>query len=360
MGLTHDMRSSIIPGFDGSTAVERPWESPRTSRLVFALGQESQTCFRPGFDPAQFPEVDVRWLTMDGLTLADWERELRELNPTVLVTGWRSRRVPEDYLPAEECALRYVCHLTGSVREVVPRVLIERGVVVTNWGNAISHTIAEHAMLLVLACLRSMPQWPHYMEQWTRRRVLATRSLRGKRVGVHGFGAIARELIAMLRPFGAEVVAFSHGVPSAMYHEHAVRSCDSLETLFSRSDILVECEALNSCTQGVVDERMLLLLPPGAVFVNVGRGQVVDEDALARVARERGLRVGLDVFRDEPPAMDSPLRTLPGAILSPHIAGPTEDAFALLWDFAMKNISSYLQGLPLQGVVTEEIYDRST
>ncbi|MBN8708768.1 MAG: hydroxyacid dehydrogenase [Verrucomicrobia bacterium] len=354
------MRSSIIPGPNGSSAAGRLWEPASSGRLVFALDKDSQARFRAGLDPAGFAGADIRWLVMEGLTEEGWRQELRTLNPTVLVTGWRSRRIPQGYLPADECALRYVCHLTGSVREVVPRSLIERGVVVTNWGNAISYTIAEHAMLLVLASLRNMPQWSHYMEHWTRRRALATRSLRGKRVGVHGFGSIARELIAMLRPFGAEVVAYSHGVPAIVYHEHAVRACDSLETLFSRSDILVECEALNSCTQGVVDERLLRLLPPGAVFVNVGRGQVVDEEALARVAAERSLRVGLDVFHDEPPAADSPLRTLPEAILSPHIAGPTEDAFALLWDFAMKNISSYLQGLPLQGVVTEEIYDRST
>ena len=354
------MRSSIIPGLNGSAAEERPWQTAQAGRLVFALGDDSQAHFRPGFDPSRFPEMDVHWLDMNTLSASDWQEELRMLNPVVLVTGWRSRRIPEDYLPAGECALRYVCHLTGTVRQVVPRALIERGVVVTNWGNAISHTIAEHAMLLVLATLRSMPEWPHYMENWSRRRALATRSLRGKRVGVHGFGAIARELIAMLRPFGAEVVAYSRDVPLAVYHEHGVRSCGSLEELFSRSDVLVECEALNSSTEGIVDEGMLRLLSPGAVFVNVGRGQVVDEEALVRVARERGLRVALDVFHHEPLAADSPLRALPGAILSPHIAGPTEDAFALLWDFAMKNISSYLQGLPLQGVVTEEIYDRST
>lgn len=354
------MRSSTIPGPNGSSAAGRPWEPARTGRLVFALDKDSQTRFRAGLDPAGFAGADIRWLVMEGLTEEGWRQELRTLNPTVLVTGWRSRRIPQGYLPAEECALRYVCHLTGSVREVVPRELIERGLLVTNWGSAISHTIAEHAMLLVLAALRSMPQWPHYMEHWTRRRVLATRSLRGKRVGVHGFGAIARELVAMLSPFGAEVAAYSHGVPRPVFLDHGVVPADSLEALFSRSDVLVECEALNPSTQGIVDERMLRRLPAGAVFVNVGRGQVVDEEALARVACERGLRLGLDVFHDEPPAADSPLRTVPGAILSPHIAGPTEDAFALLWEFALKNIASYLHGLPLQGVVTEEIYDRST
>lgn len=354
------MNAPVIPRRDVAASKDPAWDRAKTSRLVFALNSDSARRFRPGFEPEIFSGVEVRWFEPEALTGEGFKAALREANPEVLVTGWNSPRIPEDYLPERECALRYICHLAGTVKTFVPRSLIERGVLVTNWGTSISHTVAEHAMLLVLAALRGMPQWGEFMEDWPRRRALPSRRLRGKRVGLHGFGAIARELAAMFGPFGVTVSAYSQGVPTGIFLDHGVLPAPDLESLFAGSDVLIECEALTPATDGVVDERMLRLLPQDAVFVNVGRSRIVDEDALARVALERGLRLGIDVFDNEPPPADLPLRAVPGAILSPHIAGPTPDAFPVLWDFAMRNIASYLAGDELQGLVTLEVYERST
>jgi phosphoglycerate dehydrogenase-like enzyme len=199
-----------------------------------------------------------------------------------------------------------------------------------------------------------MVDWPN------RRAFLPTCRLRGKRVGLHGFGAVARELVAMLRPFGAGISAYSPGVPHAILQQNGVEPADSLESLFARSDVLIECEALTRATEGTVSENVLRHLPVGAVFVNVGRGRVVDEEALARVAGERGLRLGIDVFQKEPPSPQSSLLRVPDAIFSPHIAGPTMDAFTVLWEFAMENLSLYMHGKELQGLVTLDVFDRST
>lgn len=354
------MNAPVIPGRDVAASNDPVWDRAKTSRLVFALNADSVNRFRPGFEPDSFPGVDVRWLEPGELGGNAFSEALREANPEVLVTGWNSPRIPESYLPEGECALRYICHLAGTVKTFIPRSLIEKGVSVTNWGTSISHTVAEHAVLLVLAALRGMPQWDRYMADWPRRRALPSRRLRGKRVGLHGFGAIARELAAMLRPFGVTLCAYSLGVPARIFLEHGVQPAEDLDSLFSNSDIVIECEALTPATDGVVSERLLRLLPPEAVFVNVGRSRIVDEDALARVAVERGLRLGLDVFNDEPPPADMPLRHVPDAILSPHIAGPTPDAFPVLWDYAMQNIARYYAGEDLVGLVTLEVYERST
>lgn len=354
------MNVSVIPGRDLPASPEPAWVRNGVTRLMFALNSESEARFRPLFNPADFPGLNAQWLNLGGLSTPAWEEALREINPEVLVTGWNSRRIPENYLPDSERALRYVCHLTGTVRDVVPRSLIENSLLVTNWGNSISHTVAEHAMLLVLAALRNMPLWEKYIEDWPRRRSLSTSRLRGKQVGLHGFGAIARELVNMLRPFGARISAYSEGVPAAFFRDHGVEPAVSLESLFAGSDILIECEALTAATEGVVSEEMIRLLPVGAVFVNVGRSRIVDEEALARVACERGLRLGIDVFHHEPPAPDLALYQVPGVILSPHIAGPTTDAFPVLWDFAMQNVARYLAGEDLQGLVNLEVYERST
>jgi phosphoglycerate dehydrogenase-like enzyme len=92
----------------------------------------------------------------------------------------------------------------------------------------------------------------------------------------------------------------------------------------------------------------------------VGRGQVVDEEALVKIASEGRLRLGLDVFHLEPLPPNSPLFKIPHALLSPHLAGPTEDGFPLLAEFAIRNIHRYLDGSDVEGRVTLDAYDRST
>ncbi len=149
-------------------------------------------------------------------------------------------------------------------------------------------------------------------------------------------------------------------MPRSLFEQYGVRSCDSLEELFSGSEVLIECESLTQRSQGSVTEAILRLLPEDAVFVNVGRGRIVDEDALARLASEGRLRVGLDVYEQEPLPADSPLRRTPHTLLSPHIAGPTLDGFSILSRFAVENIRSYLEGGKIQGQVTLDAYDRST
>lgn len=335
-------------------------------RVVFALADDSKKYFFPLFDSRDFPLVDYQWVDMSAMSAGSWEELLAEIRPNVLVTGWRTRPIPECLARSPDLSLRYICHLAGSVREMVPRSLVERGVLVSNWGTSISHTIAEHALLLTLAALRKLPQWRSFFSMWpatahhSPRKTLGTQSLHGKRVGLHGFGAVARELVRMLQPFGVKLAAYSDGVPAALFEKHGVRHCKDLKELFSGSDVLIECEALNATSRGSVDESVLRCLPENAVFVNVGRGDVLDEQALIKVSVERQLRVCLDVYHREPLPPDSPLLQIPNALLSPHIAGPAEDSFPILWDFAMGNLRRYLAGESIDALVTLDVYDRST
>ena len=335
-------------------------------RVVFTLNPESRAQFLPHFDPTALARGEYEWIDPSSLKKGEWEKFLFEWRPTVLVTGWGTPALPAPFVQSRDIPLRYICHLTGSVRQIVPRSLIERGMLVSNWGTSTSGSVAEHAMLLVLGALRNLPTWNGFMEEWPRQTEptlhlpLETRTLRGKRVGLHGFGSIARELVQMLRPFGVDLAAYSWGVPPGLFEQHGIHRRGSLLELFANSDVLIECEALTSHSRGVVDEQILRCLPAEAVFVNVGRGQVVDEDALIRVAREKKLRLGLDVYREEPLPAASALRALSSALLSPHIAGPTKDGFADLCKFAVANLRRYLLGEPIEAEVTLAVYDRST
>lgn len=336
----------------------------KRDRILFVLTPKERALFLPEADLDRFSDHARVEINPEGIDAGGWLRLLHEHRPTVLVSAWNTPPLPAAWLEAPDCPLRYVCHLTGSVRGLVPRSALVRGVRVTNWGTSISHTIAEHAVLLVLALLRNTLAWPAAAasRQYSAdlMPVLRTRSLRGKRVGLHGFGAIAREITRLLKPFQVDLAACSHGVPPALFEEYGVTRCASLEALFERSDVLIECESLTAQSRGSVTEDLLRRLPPDAVFVNVGRGQIVDESALARLAAEKRLRVGLDVLHEQLLGPESPVATTPGILFSPHVAGPTWDTYHLCGDHALANLRRYLNDEPLSGLLTPELYDRAT
>ncbi|WP_221029722.1 hydroxyacid dehydrogenase [Actomonas aquatica] len=281
-----------------------------------------------------------------------------ELQPTVVVGGWGTPRLPLP-MPA---SVKYVCYLGGSLKGIVGRAHLEAGLPVTNWGNSISRTVAEHAQFLVMAALRRARLWNvtmHDERGWGAERA-ETASLFGQRVGVHGFGFIARAFVELIAPYGCAVSSFAPWMDPALFAEHGVRTVDSLDALFAENDVVVGLAPLMDQTRDSIGEAQLRLLRPGGVFVNVGRGHVVDEAALARVAAEGRIHVGLDVYRDEPLPADSPLRGLSNVFLTPHMAGPTHDRRKDSAAFALANLRAFAAGEPLQAVVTPEIYDIST
>jgi phosphoglycerate dehydrogenase-like enzyme len=110
----------------------------------------------------------------------------------------------------------------------------------------------------------------------------------------------------------------------------------------------------------MVTERLLRLIRPGGVFVNVGRGAVVDEEALLRVAREGQIQIALDVYGTEPLPATSGLRGLPNVILLPHLAGPTTDRRRDAGAFGLRNLRAYAADEEIESVITPEIFDHST
>jgi phosphoglycerate dehydrogenase-like enzyme len=114
------------------------------------------------------------------------------------------------------------------------------------------------------------------------------------------------------------VTAFAPDLTAELAHAYHVERAASLEALFAENEIIVELAPLIPATTGLVTEAVLRRIRPGGVFVNVGRGAVVDEAALLRVAREGRISIGLDVYANEPLPADSGFRTLPRVSLTPH------------------------------------------
>jgi phosphoglycerate dehydrogenase-like enzyme len=293
---------------------------------------------------------------------AEWEKLWRDYPVEILIGAWKTPSLNSTLQPADLKSLRYVCYLAGTIRRLVPRELIEQGLVVTNWGNSISATVAECTLLLILMALRRASYWSVAMHRdgtWKDANT-CTQSLLGRRVGLHGLGAIGQCLVPMLRPFTSQIKAYSPNVPEAVFDNLGVKRVSSLVELFAMSDVVVELAAATPSNFHIVKERHLRMIPDGGVFVNVGRGCVVDEEGLLRVAREGRLQIALDVYEQEPLPADSPFRGLPNVTLLPHLGGPTRDRRRDAGELALKNLRAFLRGDPLEAVVTLDVYDRST
>lgn len=337
-----------------------------TSRLLVTLNRYEMRKFFPDASllNSLFPET--RSVEACCLKAEEWQAVLRDYQPTAILSCWSTPRVPDDIARDPESSLKYICHVTGSPKGLVPRSFFERGGIVTNWGNLAAGQVAEQALLLALSALRNQGAWRSQTEEfshtpfWDMVETLQTQTLFGRRVGLHGFGQIAQSLVRLLRPFDVQVFAFSQGVPPEVMEQARVNPCDSLSALFSKSEVLFECEALTPNTFQCVDENLLSQLPDGAVFVNIARGHLVNEEALQRELQSGRIRAALDVVATEPLTPEHSFWTYPNAVLSPHIGAPTADMAHIYGEFASENLRRFLNRMPLRGTVSLSAYDRCT
>ena len=349
---------------EADSGISNPVHKAGLDSILVAMTEEEIGLFFGGSRRFRSAQGQYHVMTEEELEAGNWKAAFARTSARILLAAWRVPALPPEFLHSPACTLKYVSYAAGSVRSFLPRSFLERGGVATNWGETVASLVAEHALLLALAALRNMKAWPKAIGRAEPHErpalLLQTRTLRGRRVGLHGYGAVARALVDLLQPFGGSLYAYSQGVPAAAMARDGVVACGSLEELFRSSEVLFECEALRPNTRMTVTSRVVSCLPDGAVFVNVGRGQVVDEEALLNEARAQRIRIALDVIAQEPMNPTSPVMRVRDAILSPHIAGPTSDHYRRCGELALDNISRYITGQPLQGLVTLDIYDRST
>lgn len=334
------------------------------NRILFALNEVEWSTFFPGELANRVRALDPGSHSVDPSMLTEqrWREVLAEVRPRIIVAAWRTPRLPADVAVLTGESLEYVCYLAGSVRKLVDTSLIDAGLKVTNWGNVISRVVAECGLMLAIAALRRAGHWQLAMHQegaWKTPETV-TGSLFERRVGFHGFGAISQALSQLLQPFNVRQAAFSPSVPDGLLEEFGVERCHSLEALFDENDVIIELAALTPQNEGIVTEDLLRRIPEGGAFINVGRGAVVDEAALARVAGEGRILVGLDVFGEEPLPADSPFRGMRNVVLLPHLGGPTTDRRQDSGLFAIANIQRFLAGEPLEALITSSVYARST
>jgi D-3-phosphoglycerate dehydrogenase len=230
----------------------------------------------------------------------------------------------------------------------------ERGIRVANTPGYGDRTVAEHAIALLFAVSRQVPRFDASTRGGKWIQEPAGLELKGKRIGLVGFGPIAREMARMALGLGLEVVAWTRNAGKYRRSFSTVKFVD-LAKLFDMSDIVSLHLSLNSATKGLIDAALLNRLKPGAIVINTARGGLMDYECLEKLLEEGRLYgAGLDVFPDEPVAggaLKSKLTTMPHVVLTPHVGFSSAAAMERMLRIAVDNILGFLAGKPQNIVV---------
>jgi D-3-phosphoglycerate dehydrogenase / 2-oxoglutarate reductase len=202
-----------------------------------------------------------------------------------------------------------------------------RGVAVTHTPSTNVRSVAEHAIALTLTLAKQLVASDAATRAGDftfkyRNQLVELDSLT---FGVVGFGSIGRATAQLARAFGMRVVASSKYQPDSVFEAIGVERAHSLEDVLRTSDVVSLHLPSNAATRVIIGAREISMMRPGAILINTGRGDVVDEGALIEALSRRAIRgAGLDVYQNETMSPAYPLLHLPNVVLSPHSAGSTE------------------------------------
>lgn len=317
--------------------------------------------------------VSVTWRTdLNRFTSeAEYFKAIEQARPEILMTGWNSPLLTMGILQGNP-QLKYMVNLTGELKRYVQRLCIEQGLLVTNWGDIPAASVAEAALMMILASLRRVCYWQiemHNRKSWKTDGKLAPQwtpeGLFDKTVGLYGFGAIARALVPMLKPFSNRVLVYTSWISEEEIKTCNIERVNSLKELFEKSHIVSIHTGKRPDTYHSVNAEVLSAMRDGGHIINTARGAIIDADALVAELKRGRLFAALDVFEEEEGPLERlpeehPFRGLPNCLLFPHHGGPTHDYRYRCGAHAVDQVQRYLKGEPLKYVITLNQYDHMT
>jgi len=304
-----------------------------------------------------------------------WRRAgARSLTPPVrtliaradaLLTTWDSPDFDAS-LPRIAPRLRLIAHCGGEVKRRFARSLFDR-LTITNAAAPMAPYVAELAVTLLLHAARNVEAYREAMRRpasdvyaRVHERGAGDETVRGRTVGLVGFGRIGQAIAQLLRPFGARLLVHDpYASPAAVRRHGATRA--PLRRVLAASPFLILAAALTDETRGLLDARALARLPDGATVINVARGGLVDLDALTREVSRGRLRCALDVTDPlEPLPPRHPLRRLPGAVVTPHVGSAQAEVRRQMADVLLDDLERFARGRPVRHRVRASMLERMT
>lgn len=275
-----------------------------------------------------------------------------ELAPSAeIMMGWN---VPQEVVERAP-RLRWI-HSTGAgVERLLGPEVKSREIAVTS-SSGIHKAVVEHVFAFMLAFFRRLhiALRSQLQRQWERRRAVGE-ELQGKTLGILGLGTIGAEIAQKAQGFGMRVIGMKR-TPSPVPGVECVVGSDELHTVLKESDVVVVALPMTPDTRGLIGEAEFHVMKRAALFINIGRGPIVQEDALIHALREGWIAgAALDVFEREPLPPNSPLYELDNVIITPHVSGSSPAYMDRAVSLFCENLRRYLMREPLVNVVDKEL-----
>lgn len=271
---------------------------------------------------------------------------------TALVMVGPAYTTPLARLVAGASKLRWIQTLSAGY-ESLQHLGVPRGVTVTNAGDAWSVSVAEHAMALMLALAKRLPDAIRQQQrgQWDRTVMARMNSLHGRTLVIVGFGSIGQAVAQRAKAFEMKVIAVMRTPKPSVLADRVLPASD-LEQALQVADIVVLAVPSTGETVKLLNRRALRSCRPGCILINVARGNVVDTDALLEALHSGRLAgAGLDVVDPEPLPDSSAVWDAPNLLLTPHVAGGGELVTQILAELVSDNVARHMKGQPLRCVV---------
>lgn len=323
--------------------------------FLYMTREMRERCFRPS--DLRRIEQQCRLITADAASGDDlpaaWPKGAAEAE--VVITGWHTPALTSAMLDAAT-KLKLILHAAGSVRYLVPDEAFGKGIRVASANGALARGVAETVLGLTIVGLKGVIPASRMVAAggWKQGDFgmpgIAVRETFGSTVGIIGAGQVGRHVIDLLRPLGVRVVVADPYLPTDEA-EAMGATVVSLDDLLRQSDVVSLSAPSLASTRHMMGARQFALMKDGAVFINTARGALVDEDALVAELRLGRIWAFLDVTDPEPPRADHPLRSLPNAVLTPHLAGALNNGCYRLGADTAQQVEDYFAGQPVHGEV---------
>ena len=287
------------------------------------------------------------------------EAELLTLAPTMdgILTCWKPVREPV-IATATKCQVIGRCGI--GLDNIDVEAATEHGIVVTNVPAYCVDEVSDHAMGLLLACVRKIPRFDRAIREgrWDQNVGPAMRRIRGKTLGVIGFGRIGRSIVPKAKAFGLTINVCSPRTAPELIQQHGAQKV-SFPELLGTSDFITIHAPLTSETEHLFSEAEFRAMKPTAFLINTSRGGIVDTTALTIALRNGDIAgAGLDVLETEPPNQNEELLTLENVVVTPHAAFISEESILDLEVTAAKCVVQVLRGQLPASVVNPSVLEQ--
>lgn len=287
----------------------------------------------------QIKETLPDWTILYGKDPSNWENEL---SSSTIIVGW-NKKIPESNVISSG-NLRWLQTWSAGVDTLPLSELKDNGVYVTSANGVHAAPISETIFALMLGLTRRIHAYVRNQQSKTWHHENLKLEIHQKTIGVIGVGEIGKETAKIAKAFDMKVLGVRHSGKETEYVDE-MYTPDQLDQVLPQCDYVVVTLPLTSDTRHLFNEQAFQQMKDSAFFINIGRGEIVKEDALIHALEEGSIAgAGLDVFEKEPLSENSPLWGMENVIITPHTAGATEHyQQRVIEEIFLPNLKSFLK-----------------